>query len=76
MITEKFQAVEEIEFKFDSWNRPDNNGCGQANIIQEGNTFEKGGVNYTELVIPLSAGMAQAMSAKGKNIEIANLDQY
>jgi len=33
MITEKFQAVEEIEFKFDSWNRPDNNGCGQANII-------------------------------------------
>ena len=28
MITEKFQAVEDNEFKFDSWTRPDKNGCG------------------------------------------------
>ena len=76
VITESLEAEEGSEFMKDSWTRKDGNGYGQANIIQGGKVFEKGGVNFTELEIPLSASLALSMSERGKNIDKEKLESH
>lgn len=75
-ITRSLEQVEGAEFHRDQWTRQDGNGHGQSNIIQRGNVFEKGGVNFTTLELPLNKGIAEAMSARGKTIDMAALEQY
>lgn len=72
-------ALEEIEgkpFVRDAWTRPDDNGFGQANIVQDGRVFSKGGVNFTRICMPLNQAIARAMSERGKNIDQGALGEY
>mmetsp|Transcript_7909 Transcript_7909/g.15352 ORF Transcript_7909/g.15352 Transcript_7909/m.15352 type:complete len:315 (+) Transcript_7909:22-966(+) len=75
-MTEALEQVEGQSFLKDSWTREDGNGYGQANIIQGGRVFMKGGVNYTRILIPMQPGVARAMSERGKKIEEAHLSDY
>jgi coproporphyrinogen III oxidase len=75
-ITESLETIEGRSFDHDAWERKDRNGKGQVNIIQEGTVFEKGGINYTEIEIPLSKTLATYMSERGKNIDKDRLDDY
>ena len=36
-----------VIFDKDSWTRDDQRGSGLTNILSNGNTFEKGGINYS-----------------------------
>lgn len=53
-ITSSLELIETTPFTKDKWTRPDSLGWGQSNIIQRGKYIEKGGVNVTELEIPLA----------------------
>lgn len=75
-ITESLEAIEGREFDHDSWERPDGHGRGQVNLIQDGSVFDKGGINYTELEIPLSKTLSTQMSERGKNIDQTRLSDY
>ena len=45
-------------------------------MIQDGTVFEKGGVNYTEIEMPLTKTLAAQMSERGKNIKDSRLSDY
>jgi coproporphyrinogen III oxidase len=75
-MTAALEAVEGQPFVRDSWTREDGNGFGQANIIQKGRVFQKGGVNFTRITMPLNPGIAKAMSDRGKQIDTSVLAEY
>lgn len=75
-ITSSLEELEGQPFTHEQWQRPDGHGQGQVNIIQDGIVFEKGGVNYTEMDIPLSKSLATLMAERGKNIEDEHLSSY
>ncbi|OMJ70907.1 hypothetical protein SteCoe_31021 [Stentor coeruleus] len=76
MITESLESIEGSSFIRESWNREDRNGKGQVNLIQDGQVFEKGGVNYTEIELPLSRSLATYISERGKNVDQNHLSDY
>ncbi|CAD8064434.1 unnamed protein product [Paramecium sonneborni] len=71
----------EMLFRFESkaepikeaWTREDGRGHGLTCVIQDGNFFEKAGVNVSRITIPLSQGIFQQM--KGRRVPGSNLDQ-
>ncbi|CAG9318035.1 unnamed protein product [Blepharisma stoltei] len=75
-ITESLEIIEGSPFVHDSWERHDHNGHGQANVIQNGRVFEKGGINFTELEIPLSLNLAKYITERGKNIDLSRVADY
>lgn len=75
-ITDALEGIEGKPFLHDSWIRPDNHGTGQANVVQDGQVFEKGGVNNTEIELPLSPNLAKYMSDRGKLIDMTRLTEY
>lgn len=75
-ITVALENIEGNEFVRDSWQRADQHGKGQANVIQGGRVFEKGGVNYTEIEMPLTRSLATYMSERGKNIDQSRISDY
>lgn len=75
-ITESLEQLPGNAFIRDSWTRPDGNGFGQANITQNGETFEKGGVNYTKIEIPATEDFVRLMASRGKNIDTSNVNNY
>lgn len=46
-ITEAISKLDTVDFHTDTWTRGDNGGGGQSMVIQNGTTFEKGGVNIS-----------------------------
>ncbi|WPK26665.1 hypothetical protein PUMCH_004024 [Australozyma saopauloensis] len=46
-ITDALAAVDTVGFHTDSWERGNNGGGGQSMVLQNGTTFEKGGVNIS-----------------------------
>ena len=46
-ITDAIASLDTVEFRTDNWSRGDNGGGGQSMVIQNGTTFEKGGVNIS-----------------------------
>jgi coproporphyrinogen III oxidase len=75
-ITSSLEELEGSPFTHESWVREDNHGKGQVNIIQDGRVIEKGGVNYTEIELPLSKTLAAYMAERGKSIDLASSSLY
>lgn len=55
-------------FHTDAWSRGEGLGGGQSNVIQDGQTFEKGGVNISVVYGELPPGAVQRMRADHKNL--------
>ena len=52
-ITSKLEAIDgKVKFKEDLWKRNEGGG-GRTRVIQNGNVFEKGGVNISKVHGPL-----------------------
>lgn len=46
-ITDALAAIDTVTFHTDTWERGNNGGGGQSMVLQNGTTFEKGGVNIS-----------------------------
>ena len=55
-----------VKFVEDAWERPGGGG-GQTRVIQHGNVFEKGGVNFSAVHGELSDSMVKALGIKSKD---------
>jgi coproporphyrinogen III oxidase len=75
-ITASLEEIEGSNFLRDSWTRHDNRGSGQANVIQHGRVFSKGGVNFTQIEMTLMKELAMSATTRGKDIDMNNLNQY
>lgn len=56
------------KFKFDTWERPNNGGGGLSSVIENGETFEKGGVNISVVYGNLPPQAIEKMRADHKNL--------
>ncbi len=70
-ICDALSVVDGAEFHEDRWTREEGGG-GRSRVIQNGNVFEKGGVNVSEVHGVLSAEAAQAM-AGGAHADLSDL---
>ena len=72
-------ALEQIDgtrFQSDEWKRP-NGGGGTSCVLQDGNVFEKAGVNISVVYGTLTKGGIAAMRQNHKNVkDVDNLDFY
>lgn len=77
-IVAGLQEHEEVKFTQNKWEREDKNGDGIACIIEEGKTYEKAGVNVTQLRVPLNKGIYKTMSDQMhlQSIKEEEIDQY
>lgn len=75
-ITASLEEIEGTAFTHEEWQREDGFGRGQVNLIQGGVVFEKGGVNYTEIELPLSRPLAAHISERGKNVDSSRIPEH
>ncbi len=69
-IIESLESLDDgYRFKFDSWERPNNGGGGLSSVIENGKTFEKGGVNISVVYGSLPPKAIESMRANHKNLE-------
>lgn len=64
------QAIEELDgarFRQDLWTRPEGGG-GDSRVLQEGNVFEKAGVNVAVVSGKMSRETAQSALGRGRNL--------
>ncbi|KAF6811930.1 coproporphyrinogen III oxidase, partial [Colletotrichum musicola] len=69
--TEIVAALEEVDgttFRTDSWSRPNNGGGGVTRVLQDGNVFEKAGVNISIVHGKLNKAAAEEMRQNHKNV--------
>jgi len=70
LIVERLEQVDGQAFRRDTWDRPEGGG-GLSCVIEEGNVFERGGVNYSHVFgsgLPASATAARPELA-GRSFE-------
>ncbi|GMM35423.1 coproporphyrinogen oxidase [Saccharomycopsis crataegensis] len=71
-ITSSLESLDSgFKFKFDQWDRP-NGGGGLSSVIENGTTFEKGGVNISVVYGNLPPQAVEKMRADHKNLGDAN----
>lgn len=68
-ITDGLAALDTTTFHTDSWTRGESGGGGQSMVLQEGTTFEKGGVNISVVHGSLPPQAVQRMRADHKNLK-------
>lgn len=68
-ITAGIAGLDTVEFRTDSWTRGEGGGGGQSMVIQNGTTFEKGGVNISIVHGVLPPQAVTRMRVNHKNIE-------
>lgn len=73
-ITLAIAAVDTVEFHTDSWVRGNNGGGGQSMVLQNGTTFEKGGVNISVVHGTLPPQAVARMKADHKNLTPSGAD--
>jgi coproporphyrinogen III oxidase len=66
-IIAALEKVDGTSFGTDEWQRPDGGG-GVTRVLQEGNVFEKGGVNISIVHGTLSKSAVETMRANHKNL--------
>ncbi len=66
------QADEKARFEEDEWQRPGGGG-GRTRVIQNGNVFEKGGVNISEVEGDVTPVMRQQLNLKGDHFFAAGI---
>jgi coproporphyrinogen III oxidase len=76
-ITDGLAEVDGKPFKFDEWTRP-NGGGGLSAVLQDGNVFEKAGVNISVVYGTLGKGAIEKMRVNHKNLadDVDGLDFY
>lgn len=67
-ITQGIAALDTVGFHTDSWTRGDNGGGGQSMVLQNGTTFEKGGVNISVVHGSLPKSAVDRMKADHSNL--------
>jgi coproporphyrinogen III oxidase len=73
-IVAKLEELDGSNFRSDSWKRPEGGG-GLTRVIEEGNLFERGGVNYSSVhgaSLPPSASASRPQIA-GRAFEAAGV---
>ena len=77
-IVAGLEAVDGKKFLVDSWERPDHGGGGISCVLQEGNVFEKAGVNISIVYGKLPRPAIIAMRADHKNLDpsVESLDFF
>lgn len=60
-----------VKVLHDAWKRADGNGYGLSCVAQDGDFFEKAGVNTTRLTVPLSAPLAAQMKDRPDKAHLA-----
>ncbi|CAN3355904.1 oxygen-dependent coproporphyrinogen-III oxidase [Diutina catenulata] len=68
-ITDAVAAIDTKTFHTDSWTRGDNGGGGQSMVLQDGTTFEKGGVNISIVHGTLPPAAVSRMRADHANLK-------
>lgn len=68
-ITQGIASLDTVEFHTDSWVRGDNGGGGQTMVLQNGTTFEKGGVNISVVHGKLPPQAISRMKADHRNLK-------
>ncbi|SCW01666.1 LAFE_0E04632g1_1 [Lachancea fermentati] len=69
-ITKGLETLDTVKFRADSWTRGNDGGGGTSMVIQNGTTFEKGGVNVSVVYGQLSPEAISAMRHEHKNLQI------
>ncbi|CCD22719.1 coproporphyrinogen oxidase NDAI_0A05640 [Naumovozyma dairenensis CBS 421] len=69
-ITKGLESVDTVKFQADTWTRGNDGGGGTSMVIQNGSTFEKGGVNISVVYGDLTAGGIMAMKNDHKDLEL------
>lgn len=77
-IVAALEAVDGKKFLVDSWDRPDHGGGGISCVLQEGNVFEKAGVNISIVYGKLPRPAILRMRADHKNLDpnVESLDFF
>ncbi|GME94230.1 unnamed protein product [[Candida] boidinii] len=68
-IVAGLETLETKKFRADSWERGNNGGGGTSCVIQDGTTFEKGGVNVSAVYGVLPPAAIESMKNDHKNIK-------
>ncbi|GMF82447.1 unnamed protein product [[Candida] boidinii] len=68
-IVAGLETLETKKFRADSWERGNNGGGGTSCVIQDGATFEKGGVNVSAVYGVLPPAAIESMKNDHKNIK-------
>lgn len=68
-ITHGLEAIDSAKFQTDAWERGDKGGGGQSMILQNGETFEKGGVNISVVHGTLPPQAVTRMRVNHKNLQ-------
>lgn len=69
-ITRGLETLDSVKFHADSWTRGNDGGGGTSMVIQNGETFEKGGVNVSVVYGQLSPAAVSAMKHDHKNLHL------
>lgn len=67
-ITDALAAIDTITFHTDTWQRGEDGGGGQTMVLQNGTTFEKGGVNISVVHGSLPPQAITRMKADHRNL--------
>lgn len=67
-IVAALEAVDGQSFRWDSWDRPNNGGGGVSCVLQNGNVFEKAGVNISVVYGPLHPNAVAKMRVNHKSL--------
>lgn len=67
-IVRAVESTDTVSFRTDKWERGDKGGGGQSMILQNGSTFEKGGVNISVVHGSLPAAAVTRMRVNHKNL--------
>ncbi|ETW08602.1 hypothetical protein H310_01146 [Aphanomyces invadans] len=62
------EDIDGTKFRQDEWERPGHGGGGRSRVIQDGNVFEKGGVNVSVIHGELGKAAATQMRAQGRDL--------
>lgn len=68
-ITDAIAALDSVEFRTDTWVRGNDGGGGQLMVLQDGKTFEKGGVNISVVHGKLPPQAVNRMKADHRNLK-------
>ena len=73
-ITDAIAELDTVKFHTDTWLRGDNGGGGQSMVLQNGTTFEKGGVNISIVHGKLPPQAVERMRADHSNLKGSSKD--
>ncbi|ODV77049.1 Coproporphyrinogen oxidase [Suhomyces tanzawaensis NRRL Y-17324] len=73
-ITTGIAELDTVGFHTDSWERGEHGGGGQSMVLQNGTTFEKGGVNISVVHGTLPAAAVDRMKADHRNLKSSSAD--